>query len=342
MFTGNYNSMNMLGMNNMFGMNYLGSNNILGQLFSGSGSIFNQSGFNPLMMGGSGCSIFTNCNGQPNWGAMAGFGVGMTVMNVITGAFGHHLVTKKAESQSTVEADVKGLYELKDDLLEKYDSTEDEINKFDIEKSNEAKVYKEACGAYDTNEKNIKAYTDDKTNIDKIIDLYTKTTLAQGETKPTKEVYDAAKAKKDEYTEAIANRKKLEDAKSDALKDKEALEKKMKEAKKELEDINDKIKNAQAVLDDKNLDKAIGKEKKLISDEIYKNAVGTHTDDVKNNEVQFTKDHLRKAASKYRKAATPEQKASAKKDFNLIYDWLFNNTPSEITKDLEAIANMMA
>ena len=331
MLFGNYNNLNMLQMSNYQTANpFFCNGSVTGSLFAGTNSIFD---LNQIM--GGGCDISTNCNGQPNWNAMLGFSLGSIALNIAGMAIGHAVSTRRENPAETVQADLDGLYAQKDAILKKADTTEEEIMKFNIETTDEAQKYNEALAAYNTNEATITAYTSDKTNIDNIIKNYTATTLPGGATKPTVDEYNAAKAKKDAYTDAIANRSKLERAKETALNKKEALERKMKKAKEDLIDINDKIRNAERILDNKLIDRAVGKDRRLISDEDYK-ALFDSENKLKSDNT-YARAHLQKAASKYCKAKTDEQRNAAAEEFKTIYNWLYNNKSDEITSDLQAI-----
>ena len=99
-----FNNFNMLGMNDFSSMGMFGSNNLLGSLFSGTNSVFN-TGFNFFgnnMLGG-GCSLFTNCNGTTNYGAMAGFGVANVVLNGTLMAISASKSEKKDNSREAVQ-----------------------------------------------------------------------------------------------------------------------------------------------------------------------------------------------------------------------------------------------
>lgn len=338
MLFGNYNN-NLLKLNNYETANpYFCNGSVTGSLFAGTNSIFN---FNPLnsFMGGNGCNLFMNCNGQMNYGAMAGFSVGSMLLNLIGFGVGQAVSNRRenASSKQNVEADLNALYEKKEAILEKAGKTESEIMNFDISSAEETKKYNDAKTAYDGNEKTIKAYTEDKENIEKIIENYTATNLPQGTSRPSTEEYNAAKAKKDAHDAAITKRSGLEKAMKDAKTKMEALEEKMKKAKADLVDINDKIKNAEGELDTQLLTKAIGKEKRLISDDDYSTELGKLTDSNDATKPEFTKAHLRKAASKYKKAQTQDDKTKYANEFKQIYQYLLEHNSGEITSDMEAI-----
>lgn len=323
MLFGNYNNLNMLQMSNYETANpYFCNGSVTGSLFSGTNSIFD---FNPLAyMTGSGYGFMTNCNGQPNWNAMLGFSLGSIALNITGMAIGHAISTKRENSAETIEADVNDLNDQKEEILDKVDSTEDEIMNFNIENTKEANVYNEAVKAYNTNEAAIKAYTDDQTNIESIIRRYTATTLAEGETKPTEAEYNTAKAKKDAYTEAIANRSKLETAKEEALNKKEALERKMKEAKDDLIDINDKIDNAEKALNDAILDAADGNRAQRRGENNFNErfTFDETTNAITAGSDKVTKRDVRYAILAYRNATSEEDKTKWATRFQNLYEAL--------------------
>ena len=334
MLDGICNNRNLLQMTNYETANpYFPNGSVSGSLFTGTNSIYNfnplqslTGGYNPLqqMFLGGGCNIFTNCNGTPNWGGMLGFGIGNSLVNSLKMYIGHAVSTRRENSAETIEADVNDLNDQKEVILDKVDSTEDEIMNFNIENTKEANVYNEAVKAYNTNEAAIKAYTDDQTNIESIIRRYTATTLAEGETKPTEAEYNTAKAKKDAYTEAIANRSKLETAKEKALNKKEALERKMKEAKDDLIDINDKIDNAEKALNDAILDAADGNRAQRRGENNFNerftfdettNAITAGSDKVRKKDVRY-------AILAYRNAKDDTEKTKWATRFQNLYEAL--------------------
>lgn len=359
MLFGNYNNMNMLGMNNMFGMNGMFNmngmfgcgNNILGSLFSGTNSIFNN-GFNMFGMNemfnmngmfGSSCSLFTKCNGQVNYGALAGFGVAGVLMNVGGAIVSNVIAERKANSPKAVETDINDIQDKIDTNLDKLSSDITEKNYKDYDVKTED-WYTEAKAKID---KNLLDETALKENQDLVTDYETKAKLYK-ETATTDPNYDQVKK---DYEKALALKndagKKIEahEKAIDELKKlDENAEKEQKNVNKIIETITDLIEkrnNAEAVLEDKLLSKAAGKEKKLISDDDYNNALKSHNDENTQNDVKFTKSHLQKAAAKYRKATTEEDKTKFKNEFNKIYTWLLENNSGEITDDLAAIADMI-
>lgn len=326
MLSRNYNKMNNIyNINNCMGNNPFNCGNMLGSFSTGCNSIFNfgntyggmysgnmfgnsfgnffTGGFN--MYGNMFGNMFTNCNGTPNWDAMAGFGLANLALN-FTGMFvGNWLNNRENNSLETIESDIVGFEEQKEDILSGVGKTEDEIMSFDIKTSEEAREYDEAKAAYETNEGTIKAYTDDKTSIEDIIRRYTATNLNTNETKPSAEEYNAAKAKKDAYTKAISDKPGLKTAMETAEREMKALEEKMKDAKSELEDLNEKIANAEIMLDDQIADKVDGNKLTRNSDFTYKkvdseNFTSFKKNDLKNLNFQFT--HLDDGKDKFRYA----------------------------------------
>lgn len=252
--------MNMLGMNRMFNMNSMFGygNNILGSLFSGTNSIFNNNCFNMFGMNnmfGGGCSLFTNCKGQINYNAIAGFGVANVLLGIGGNILSQYISEKRSSSKESVANDIDGMEDKIDTLVEKLGA--DNVNEalaWTVDKTDEGKKVaklnttletknaelaklptKEACDA------DIKAYTDALAQTP----APDANTLAQ--LKGKKELAEENLEKREALEKEI---KKLKDTDIPAAEKKqEAKAKEIKNIQEDIKDYQEKIKNAEKIID---------------------------------------------------------------------------------------------
>jgi len=324
MLFGNYNNLNMLQMSNYETANpYFCNGSVTGSLFSGTNSIFNFNPFQSMMGMGGNCGLFTNCYGQPKWGAMLGFSLGSLALNIAGMAIGHAVSTRRENSAETIEADVNDLNDLIDTELDKLgdDVNESNYTKYDVKT--------ESWYIEEDNEIKTKTLKDSElAGYQKTITDYETATKNQQETTITKDQYELAREKVKEHNEAKQAREALN-------KKVEKEEAKAHKIIAKITELIEKRNNAERILDNKLIDRADGKDRRLISNEEY-NALFDENHKLKANNT-YTRAHLQKAASKYRKAATDEQRNAAAEEFKTIYNWLHTNKSDEITSDLQAI-----
>ncbi len=318
MLFGNYNNMNMLGMNNMFGMNMFGSNNIMGQLFSGTNSIFG-GGFNMFganMFGGNmfggGCSLFTNCNGSFNYNAMAGFGVANVLLGIGGTILSQHISDRRANSSDQIATDIDGMEDKIDGLVDKLGADDvEEALAWTVDKTDEGEKVVELNTTLETKkaelnklptkeacEADVKAYEDalNKTpapSADELAQLKGKKELAE------------ENLEKREALEKEINKLEKTDIPA-AEKKQEAKAKEIKNIQEDIRDYQEKIKNAEAMIEDNIVDDADGnkftRNKKLDISTIEKGHSEFKKGDIQQLVFQFTQQPDGETKFKYAKA----------------------------------------
>lgn len=339
----NYNSMNMLGMNNMFSSNMFGSGNI-SQLFSGTGSIFDCSGMFGSNIFGGGCSLFTNCKGQPNYGAIAGFGVANVLLNIGGSAVSQLVQEKKTNSPKMIEQDVNGIQKEIDTELKKLGSSVNESNYKTYDVKTES-WYTDGVKEIEDKKSEIKGkLSENDLNNQKTISQNCETKIKELREAKTKEGADVSAL--DTQIKAQESIKKDADdaikAHEKAVKEEKALDEKLKALNEKAErkqkdanaiiekitDLIDKRDNAQAQLNDAKLDRADGTRLNRVSESDFNklfDSAGNCTKkqgDVKKSEVRF-------AILRYRNAKTQEEKMKCANQFKA----LFENLSEEDKKD---------
>ncbi len=321
----------------MFGSNVFGSGNI-SQLFSGTGSIFDCSGMFGTNIFGSGCSLFTNCYGQPNYGAMAGFGVANVLLNVGGSAISQLIQERKANSSESIEKDVNGIQKEIDTELNKLGSGVNESN---------YKTYDVKTESWYTD--GVKDIEDKKSEIKGKLsesDLTNKKAISNNCETKIKELKEAKTKPGADVTELDKQIKEQESIKKDAdeaieahnkaVKEEKALDKKLselnKKAEKEQEAVNaiiekitdliEKRNNAQAQLNDKILDEADGAKRNRTKQENFEKLFGADDKCVLKNEGEAKKSDIRYAILGYRTAKTPEEKQKWANRFKQLYQLL--------------------
>lgn len=312
MLFGNYNNLNMLQMSNYQTANpFFCNGSVTGSLFSGTNSIFNFNPFQSMMGMGGNCGLFTNCYGQPKWGAMLGFSLGGLALNIAGMAIGHAVSTRRENSAETIEADVNDLNDLIDTELDKLGDGVDESNytKYDvkteswyIEKDNEIKT---------------KTLNDsDLASYQKTITDYETATKNQQTTTITKEQYELAKEKVKEHNEAQEARKAL---------DKKVVAEQAKADKiiKKITELIEKRNNAEKALTEAQLDAADGNRAQRRGENNFEERFSF---DEKTNAITEGKDKVRKKDVRYAilayRNASEEDKEKWATRFQNLYEAL--------------------
>lgn len=349
MFFGNYNNMNMFGMNNMFNMNMFGMNNSVSQLFCGTNSIFNNCGgfnfnsfFNPMF--NSGCSLFTNCNGTMNYDAMAGFGVANALFGVGGQILNQALVNKKEYSIETIQADIKGIDAQMLEQAKKLGcSTVEEAEKYTIDPKFKEKVdttteaYNDALTLITTKKDELTTTQDNIATLEaelkqKPDDPDVKTKLEEQKDKKKsleKEIQDLENKTK-EGGELYKAKKEAEDAFN-------AENTKINDVKAEIAKLKSYKANAQAMLNDKQLNKADGKRFQRTRFEDLK-AKFNENGELKTGQT-VSKADVRAAIKCYGTATSQAEKTEWKNKFIALWKEL---DPEDRTNDLRSAYSIIA
>lgn len=261
-----FNSFNMMNTNINCGLsNMYGNNMCFGNMF-GMNNMFSNYGFGGSIFGmGYGSSPFTDCNGNTNYGAMAGFAVGNTLMSFANLGINYAISGAGGSSKKEVARELNG--EL-DTCLENIDKKLSEINSnsnADTVKASDLDSLADVQGAeadqkqkqldYDTKVEYTKLAEEDYADATK--DVATKKQKLEQITIPdiNSDDYDAKKAAE------VAAQKELTDAEK-VQKDAYSKLDKAQIAEAEAKTALDKA--IQGVKDAKNAVKVISELKKLI------------------------------------------------------------------------------
>ena len=287
----------------MLSRNYNINNNILKQdscYYNYNCNSFGTYGMSPNSIFNMQGNFFTNCNGEPNYDAMAGVGVAYALIGVLNATVSQIVVNKKSNSSETINANINGYLAQINKNNEKLEELGDVTKGADWYQEEERK-YKEDI----LDDETLKTYKD---NISKYNVLYKEFSSLSSDSENYKE-------KKEQLAEA----KKLKDAADEmikkheqAVKDLKALEEKRKAKEDEAKKIKDENEELQALIDaaQKQLDAKIAK--KVDGNKATRNTKFTaenvnkeyFTDfkknDLKNLNFQFT--HLDDGQEKFRYA----------------------------------------
>ena len=278
------------------------------------------------MLGGGfggfgGCGIFTNCFGEVNYDAMAGYGVANALMGVAGQAISS-AVSQKREAKA-----------------------EQENNKAEIEKIDNQIT--EKTGEKSTLSDEIKTKQDEISTASKTITSL-KSQITDLNVAAEKDAYEKAKAQDPQP----ANLDDLKQAYDDAVEKEADLNKQIKEQEEIINAANEKIQSNQTAIEklneeirnlearkeklqksvnDFDLDKADGKKFQRTKKEDFDakwNADGSMADN-----VEFTKGDMRYAIAGFRNATTNEDKKYWANKIATIYK---NMNQSDITSDFKA------
>lgn len=335
MMFGNYNSMNMLGMNNMFGMNMFGSNNMLSSLFCGTGSIFDNSGIFGTNMFGGGCSLFTNCKGQANYSAMAGFGVANVLLSFGSAAISQSIQNKKANSTESIGQDVKDLQKNINTELKKLGSgvNEDNYKTHDVkteswytdgiqEINDEKSKIKGKLSESELNSKE-RISSNCETKIKELQEAKIKdgadVLALDKQIEDQKSIKKDAKTAIDKHYAAVAKEKELDKKLSDLNKKAEEKQKTADAIIERITDLIDKRDNAQTQLNDAILDKADGSRWNRTSEANYEKLFDKNGKCTK-KKGEVTKSNVRFAVLRYENAKKTGNAEEIKKCANTFIE----------------------
>ena len=294
-------------------------NELYGNTYGFSSSNMMFGGLNSFGMN----SIFTDCNGNPNFDSMAGFAVGSTLINyalmAISSSVQYNRQNKKPEAN--VAEDISNIQKLLDAELNKLDvKSPEEAANYTIESEytdavNDAeKNFNEARSKITTLDSQITALRAERNSLDTTASDYNnKKDLLEIRIKEAEE-------EKKELENKVEKGGELYEAKETAKKAKEAREKEIKEIKAKIADYADKLNGAQEKLNEQILDNADGKKKKdrtTWNDEL----VSTKFDNNNLNVNQtVTIEDIQGAIYAYRVSSTPEEQVKYAEIFNKCWD----------------------
>lgn len=341
MFFGNYNNMNMFGMNGMFGMgSSFNTGNLVSQLFSGTNSIFNTGCFGggsnffggiSNMFGGGmsglfGCngSLFTNCNGSINYGAMAGWGVASVLLGIGGQIANQAIENKKAYSKETIQSDIQTFDKQIQEQVDKLgcDSASEALKftvetKYQTDIDTATKNFVKAENSIITLDNAIKELNAQKEGLDKNAKDYNITT-SDIDTKIREKEEEKAKLEN-----SIKENGELYKAKQSAIEAKKAREAEIEKIKAEIKRLQTAKANAQKMLDDKLLNKADGNQFQRTDFETLNNLF---TKDANGNvtlqqaNYKASKADIRAAIKGYRTATNDKEKDEWKEKFQKLWE----------------------
>ena len=312
-------------MNFGYNMNMFG-NCGMSSLFSGGLSSLGSSGIGNIFSGNFGMnSLFTNCFGDVDYDAVAGYGIANIFMGAATTAIGSAIRNKRAakaehEDNKSRIADINKEIETKT-------SDKAELNSENERLKGEADTAKSKSETYATQ---ISAKETEITNLQANYDALT----AAAATDETKKA--AQTEALNELNTAKEELEKLKEQKAEQDKIVEDNNKKIEANKTEIDKLDDEIKTLQAekaklqeTVGDVVLDKAeglkIGRTTKKDFDKKW------NTDGSAKN-TEFTKGDMRYAIAGFRNAATEEDKKAWANKIATIYK---NMSQTDITEDFK-------
>ena len=304
----NFSNMNLLNFNNSY-MNY----NPLNMLFG-----------NNINIGGWGYnSLFTNCDGTPNYSAQAGFAVGEALLNCGIAALSHSLNNKKENSEESIQDRIQGYM----------DDIDTNFNKLGISSASELDNVKPA-----------ENFTNAVNNAKAEVEKYQK--QLNEFVKPEQANYSDA----NEYNKALSEynknisetEKNLKKAQEDLKKAQEALEKEetnIKSIVDETKVLLNKLKNAQDAYNEKRLNDCDDRTFSRVSDKEYNTKFKKNKDNTQTAELaegaEFSRKDLKRAIFKYRNATNEKDKELYKKQFMAIYEHLNKTDSDELTSEMK-------
>ena len=307
----------------MYNMNMLG-----GAGFSGLSPLGNFGSFGGFGMGGS---IFTNCFGDFNYDAAAGYGVANALMGVAGSAISQAVGNKRAEksehqnNQTEIENIDSQIAELESKNPEK------EIDaSFDTNIKTATTNRQNAYDAYDNAQKLQTAYEKDLTKKD----------LSESDKEKIRQEIRNLKVgeKKAEYDKLNGDENTEGSVKYYEAEKQKAIEAKKQEINKQIEELKNKKAKLQEAVDDVNLDKADGKKSTRTSDE----DLAQKLKDGKLDPARlYSKQDLRGAIYQFRMAVdeTPDKLEKAYLVLNMYNDGISKDDQNATFKAAAEIAN---
>lgn len=280
--------------------------------FSGMGSFGGLSGF-------SSGGIFTNCFGEVNYDAMAGFGVANAVLGVVSQA----ITSNQSEKAPKVdyEAKIKELDKKIDDLKSK-DASKEIDSKYDADIKS-AKTTVDSL----TKSKGIKEDT-----LKKLEAKENKTATDEENITKLKNEIDTLNGSADTKGSIKEAEAKVEDAKKAK---EEAIKEKKADIDKQIEELEKEKDEYQSKLDAQQLDKADGAKLTRTSDKKYNTYL--KPDGTIDETKSYTKKDLRTAINQFMNAVGDEKLIKAKNVLTM-YKQINTNNSSDITSTLKQAA----
>ena len=210
-------------------------------MFGGNSMGFSMGGFGSLT--GMGCgSIFTNCYGEPNYDAMAGYGVANALLGVAGQAWAAHQANKEPEVNYTQE-----IKKLRDEVKTKTDKKAELADEIRSESSKKGAATKE-----------IGSLNEQITSLDiegkkKAWEEAAAQSPQPDNVNSLKEIYDNAVKEKKELEAKIKAQQDIIDAADEKIK---ANERDCAKLQDEIDELNKKLEAYQAKVNEKILDKA--------------------------------------------------------------------------------------
>ncbi len=284
-------------------------------MFGGTGfnGLTSFGGFGNFGSFGMGGSLFTNCFGEVNYDAMAGYGVANALLGVASQAINQTVGNKRAAK------------------------AEHENNKAEIEKINQEiadlmsiNPEDKIDSSYDTNIKTAQQNKDDVgrdiENAKELIDTYNtdlgKEGLTEGEKTTIRQKIqqqnEVINKKQPEFNKLNGDANTEGSVKYYEAKKEEAIKAKKAEIEQKIQELETKKAQLQESVNDVVLDNADGSKWKRTTKENFDkkwNQDGTAAEN-----TEFTKSDLRYVIAGFRSATTPEEKREWAKKFETIYE----------------------
>jgi len=324
---------------------YSTNNNMLAQLLQqGFGMFgctsmgsFGSTGMTGMMgMSGSlfGNNMFTNCYGDVDYDAMAGYGVASAVLGVVGQAVSANQANKEPKIDYSAE-----LENVDNQIKEKTDK-KNELETENSDLQTEVDNAKTQLGSLKTQISNKEIDVNNLKNayesikIDSTADEATQNTQKENQRK-AKEAWNTAKHELDELTKQKEEQEKIINEKEPKI---ESNKTEIKKLEKEIGELQEKREELQEDADAEALDKANGTKLSRTSDKKYRAKI--NDDGSLKDDVEYDKGDLKTAVNQFMKATDPDDKKKCANTLVKMYTWVKNNNSSEITSTLQNAAKV--